>query len=309
MSFATQKPHSTRPRVLIIGCGFGGLEAARALRGAALEVTLIDKTNHHLFQPLLYQVATAGLSAPAIAAPVRHLFRTQPNLTCLMGEVVDVDAVASEVTLADGIRLTYDHLILAAGASHSYFGHDEWAAFAPGLKTLEDAFEIRRRILFAFEAAEKEEDPATRADLLNFVVVGAGPTGVEMAGTMAEIARHTLPGEFRNFDPASARVLLLEGGPRVLQAMPQALSERARQQLVKLGVEVRLNTRVTSIDAQGLQAESSSSPRETSASSYRLNSKCMVWAAGVRPRGWAVPCSAAATASSTAPGGWWYRPT
>jgi NADH dehydrogenase len=145
-----------------------------------------------------------------------------------MGEVVDVDAVASEVTLADGIRMTYDHLILAAGASHSYFGHDEWAAFGPGLKTLEDAFEIRRRILFAFEAAEKEEDPATRADLLNFVVVGAGPTGVEMAGT--------LPGEFRNFDPASARVLLLEGGPRVLQAMPQALSERARQQLVKLGV-------------------------------------------------------------------------
>ena len=285
MSFSTQHPHSTRPRVLIIGCGFGGLEAARALRGAALEVTLIDKTNHHLFQPLLYQVATAGLSAPAIAAPVRHLFRTQPNLTCLMGEVVDVDAVASKVTLADGIRLTYDHLILAAGASHSYFGHDEWATFAPGLKTLEDAFEIRRRILFAFEAAEKEEDPATRSDLLNFVVVGAGPTGVEMAGTMAEIARHTLPGEFRNFDPASARVLLLEGGTRVLQAMPEALSERARQQLVKLGVEVRLNTRVTSIDAQGLQAESTSSPRETSASSYRVNSKCMVWAAGVAASG------------------------
>lgn len=275
----------TRPRILIIGCGFGGLEAARALRGAALDVTLIDKTNHHLFQPLLYQVATAGLSAPAIAAPVRQLFRTQANLTCLMGEVVDVDAQTCVVVLSDGTRLAFDHLILAAGASHSYFGHDEWAPFAPGLKTLEDAFEIRRRILFAFEAAEKEDDPVKRADGLNFVVVGGGPTGVEMAGTMAEIARHTLPGEFRHFDPASARILLLEGGPRVLQAMPESLSERAREQLAKLGVEVRLNTRVTAIDAMGLQAESSASPHEAGASSYRLNSKCIIWAAGVAASG------------------------
>lgn len=280
-----QKTPATRPRVLIIGCGFGGLEACRALHGAAVDITLIDKTNHHLFQPLLYQVATAGLSAPAIAAPIRQLFRSQSNVTSLMGEVQSIDASASQVTLKDGSHLHYDHLILAAGASHSYFGHDEWAPFAPGLKTLEDAFDIRRRILFAFEAAEREDDPVRRANLLNFLVIGAGPTGVELAGTMAEIARHTLPGEFRRIDPASAHIILLEGGPRVLQAMPEALSERALQQLRKLGVDVRLNTRVTGIDATGLQAESTSSPHGTSASSYQLNSSCMVWAAGVQASG------------------------
>ncbi len=273
---------ATRPRVLIVGCGFGGLEAARTLRGTAVDVTVVDKTNHHLFQPLLYQVATAGLSAPAIAAPIRHLFRQQANVTCLLGEVVALDATARRVQLNDGATLAYDHLIVAAGSGHSYFGHDEWAPFAPGLKTLEDAFEIRRRLLFAFEAAEREPDPARRADLLNFVVIGGGPTGVEMAGTMAEIARHTLPGEFRNIDPAKAQVILLEGGPRVLQAMPEALSERARQQLERLGVQVRLNTRVTAIDAHGLQAECASSPHESSQSSYRLSSVCMVWAAGVQ---------------------------
>jgi len=266
---------------VIIGCGFGGLEAARALRGAAVDVTLIDKTNHHLFQPLLYQVATAGLSAPAIAAPIRHLFRRQHNVTTLLGEAVDIDAAALQVRLKDGSVLGYDHLIVAAGATHSYFGRDDWAPFAPGLKTLDDAFAIRRRILLAFEAAEKEADPTQRAAWLNFVVIGAGPTGVEMAGTLAEIARHTLPGEFRRIDPASARVLLLEGGPRVLQAMPEALSERAREQLEQLGVEVRLNARVTAVDAGGLQVESASSPDGMSANSYRIDSKCIVWAAGV----------------------------
>lgn len=266
---------------MIIGCGFGGLEAARALRRADVDITLLDKTNHHLFQPLLYQVATAGLAAPAIAAPARQLFRRQRNLTCLMAEVVAIDAAARVVHLQDGTSLTFDHLIVAAGASHSYFGHDEWAPYAPGLKTLQDAFEIRRRILFAFEAAEREQDPAKRARWLNFVVIGAGPTGVEMAGTMVEIARQTLPGEFRRIAPASARVVLVEGGPRVLQAMPEALSEKARQQLLHLGVEVQLNARVTAIDAQGLKVESPSEADPTQKTCHRIESQCMVWAAGV----------------------------
>ncbi|HEY0202193.1 MAG TPA: NAD(P)/FAD-dependent oxidoreductase [Burkholderiaceae bacterium] len=272
---------SGRPRIVIIGCGFGGLEAARSLRNAAVDILLIDRTNHHLFQPLLYQVATAGLSAPAIAAPIRHLFRQQQNLTTLLGDVTGIDPGARQIRLRDGATTTYDHLIVAAGATHSYFGHDEWAAFAPGLKTLDDAFAIRRRVLLAFEAAEREPDPARRAAWLNFVVIGAGPTGVEMAGTLAEIARHTLPGEFRRIDPASARVLLVEGGSRVLQTMPEHLSERARQQLEHLGVEVRLHARVTAIDATGLQVELAASPGESSASSYRIDSRCIIWAAGV----------------------------
>jgi NADH:ubiquinone reductase (H+-translocating) len=267
---------SKRPHIVIVGCGFGGLEAARALRGAAVDVTLIDKTNHHLFQPLLYQVATAGLSAPAIAAPIRHLFRRQDNVATLLGEVVAIDSAQREVRLADGLALPYDHLIVAAGATHSYFGRDEWAAFAPGLKTLDDAFAIRRRILFAFEAAEKESDPAARSAWLTFVVIGGGPTGVEMAGTLAEIARHTLPGEFRRIDPAQAHILLLEGGPRVLQAMPESLSARAKEQLEHLGVQVRLNARVTAIDAEGLQVSAGGE-----AGDYRLGSRCIVWAAGV----------------------------
>jgi len=263
-----------RPQVLIIGCGFGGLEAARALRGAVVDVTIVDKTNHHLFQPLLYQVATAGLSAPSIAAPIRHLFRRQPNVTTLLGEVVAVDAQAQTVALKDGATLHWDQLIVAAGATHSYFGRDDWAEHAPGLKTLDDAFEIRRRVLMAFEAAEREDDPARRAALLQFVVVGGGPTGVELAGTFAEIARHTLPGEFRRIDPRQARILLVEGGPRVLAAMPEALSERAREQLAALGVDVRLGARVTGIDADGLDVATAAGPE-------RLHSRCVVWAAGV----------------------------
>ncbi|MFG6466114.1 NAD(P)/FAD-dependent oxidoreductase [Roseateles sp. BYS87W] len=263
-----------RPQVLIIGCGFGGLEAARALRRANVDITVLDKTNHHLFQPLLYQVATAGLSAPSIAAPIRHLFRGQANVTTLLGEVTGIDARGHTVTLADGGTLRWDHLIVAAGATHSYFGRDDWAAFAPGLKTLQDAFEIRRRVLLAFEAAEREDDPQRRAALMQFVVVGGGPTGVELAGTFAEIARHTLPGEFRRIDPRQARVLLVEGGTRVLQAMPPDLSERAREQLTALGVEVKLGARVTGIDAEGLDVA-------TEHGSERLPSHCIVWAAGV----------------------------
>ena len=263
-------------RIVIIGCGFGGLEAARALRGADVAITLVDKTNHHLFQPLLYQVATAGLSAPAIAAPARHLFRDQPNVTTLMGEVVAVDAAARAVRLRDGQSLPYDHVIVAAGATHSYFGRDEWERFAPGLKTLADAFEIRRRVLLAFEAAERETDPERRTAWLTFVVIGGGPTGVEMAGTLAEIARDTLPGEFRRIDPAQARILLLEGGPRVLQAMPQALSASAQRQLEKLGVEVRTDARVTSIAEEGLEVQPGGGvPPE------RIAARCIVWAAGV----------------------------
>jgi NADH:ubiquinone reductase (H+-translocating) len=276
------KPHDNknRPRIVIIGCGFGGLEAARALKDAAVDITLVDKTNHHLFQPLLYQVATAGLSAPAIAAPVRHLFRQQANVTTLLGEVTAIDVDGRRVLLAGDTALPYDHLIVSAGATHSYFGRDDWAPLAPGLKTLDDAFEIRRRILLAFEAAEKESDPARRAALLTFVVVGGGPTGVEMAGTMAEIARDTLPGEFRRIDPAAARILLLEGGSRVLQAMPEQLSKRAAEQLTKLGVEVHLDARVTAIEPEGVQvtkpaADGGESARET------IPSRCVIWAAGV----------------------------
>ncbi|VTU24208.1 NADH dehydrogenase-like protein YjlD [Variovorax sp. SRS16] len=272
---------SGRPRVVIVGCGFGGLEAARKLQGAAVDITIVDKTNHHLFQPLLYQVATAGLAAPSIAAPVRLLFRRQPNVTTLLGEVTRIDPLAHEVHLADGTRLGWDHLIVAAGATHSYFGNDGWACLAPGLKTLADAFEIRRRVLMSFEAAEIETDPARQRALLTFAVIGAGPTGVEMAGTLAEIARHTLKGEFRRIDPGSAEVLLIEGGPRVLQAMPPSLSQRAMEQLQRLGVQVRLNAKVTDIDATGLQVESPFSDGGAGKGSHRIDCHCVIWAAGV----------------------------
>ena len=279
MSIAADS-RARRPHILIIGCGFGGLEAARKLQKADVDITVVDKTNHHLFQPLLYQVATAGLAAPSIAAPTRVLFRGQRNVTTLLGEVTDIRPANREVALKDGTLLHYDHLIVAAGATHSYFGRDDWAAVAPGLKTLADAFDIRRRVLMSFEAAELEEDPARRAALLTFAVIGGGPTGVEMAGTLAEIARHTLSGEFRRIDPGSAKVLLIEGSPRVLQAMPESLSLKAQWQLEKLGVEVRLNARVTSIDAEGLQVDVGATGAGASGS-YRIQSHCVVWAAGV----------------------------
>ena len=219
--------------------------------------------------------------APAIAAPTRSLFRHQANLTTLLAEVLDIQPAQKNVLLSDGTTLLFDHLILAAGATHSYLGHDEWAAFAPGLKTLEDAFEIRRRVLFAFESAENEPDPEKRQDWLTLCVIGAGPTGVEMAGAFAEIARQTLVGEFRRINPHDARILLIEGGPRVLQAMPESLSEKARMQLEKLGVEVRLNAIVTGMDATGLQVRGPAPAGVLGTVDYRITSQCVVWAAGV----------------------------
>jgi NADH dehydrogenase len=266
---------ATLPHVLIIGCGFGGLEAAKALDGAPVRITLVDRSNHHLFQPLLYQVATAGLSAPAIAAPIRHMLRHQRNLTVLMAEVQAIDKRARGVRLADGQTLSYDHLIVAAGATHSYFGRDDWAAHAPGLKTLADAFELRAQLLSAFEQAEILADPAEREPWLSFVVIGAGPTGVEMAGTLAEIAHHTLRDEFRRIDPRRARVLLIEGSERVLAAFKPAQSAQAQAQLEKLGVQVRCGCRVVGIDATGVEIQTAEGQRE------RIAARTKVWAAGV----------------------------
>jgi len=263
-----------RPRIVIIGAGFGGLEAAKALRKADVDIMLIDRTNHHLFQPLLYQIATAGLSPPSIAAPTRYLFRKQPNVTTLLGEVVDINASARTVLLENGEAIPYDHLIVASGATHSYFGNDQWAEHAPGLKTLEDAFNIRRRVLLAFEHAEREDDEATRERWLTFAVIGAGPTGVEMAGTMAEIARHTLAGEFRRIDSRRARVLLIEGGDRVLLAFPPSLSQRAAEQLTSLGVEVRTAHKVIHIDGDGIRVN-------VNGVEQTILCKTIVWAAGV----------------------------
>lgn len=257
------------PHVLILGGGFAGLWATRALASAPVRITLLDRTNHHLFQPLLYQVATAGLSAPDIAAPLRHILRQQRNATVLLGEAIAIDAANKRVQLSDG-ELCYDTLLIATGSTHAYFGNDRWATDAPGLKTLEDAFAIRRRILAAFEAAEREDDPEKRAAWLSFVVIGGGPTGVELAGTLAEIARHTLPREFRRSDPASAQVHLVEAGPRVLSAMPEVLSEKARRQLVRLGVTVHTGDAVTDIDANGITLGAS-----------RIASRTVLWAAGV----------------------------
>jgi NADH dehydrogenase len=239
------------PRVVILGGGFGGLWAARALARAPVRVTLVDRSNHHLFQPLLYQVATAGLSAPDIAAPLRHLLRRQRNVEVRLDEVRRIDTATRRVTL-DGGTLDYDFLIVATGATHTYFGHDDWARYAPGLKTLDDAFVVRRKVLEAFEAAERETDPAARKSWLEFVIVGAGPTGVELAGTLAEIARHTLRDEFRHIDPRDARVHLVEAGPRVLPSMPESLSASAKRQLEKLGVEVHLGEAVTAMDEGGV---------------------------------------------------------
>ena len=260
--------------VIILGCGFGGLAAARELARSDVRITLIDRSNHHLFQPLLYQVATAGLSAPAISAPIRHILASQANLTTIMAAVEAIDVGQRVVRLEDGSEIAYDYLVVATGSTHSYFGRDDWAAVAPGLKTLEDAFNIRRRILMAFEYAERENDPEKRAAWLTFTVIGAGATGVEMAGTLIEIARHTLRGEFRRIDPLQTRVVLLEGGERVLQAYPPDLSEKARQQLVKLGVEVSTSSRVTEIDPSGVTYT-------TAQGAQQLASRTVIWSAGV----------------------------
>jgi len=258
------------PHVVIVGGGFGGLWAARALADAPVRITLLDRGNHHLFQPLLYQVATAGLSAPDIAAPLRHILRRQANVTVLMEDVASIDPAGRTVSLADGRAFDFDYALLATGATHAYFGRDDWAEHAPGLKSLDDALGIRCRILSAFEEAEASEDPETRKALLTFAIVGGGPTGVELAGTMAEIARHTLNGEFRHIDPAHSRVLLLEAGPRVLSSFDPDLSEKARLQLERLGVEVLTGTPVSTIDAHGLQL-----------GERRIHACTVLWAAGV----------------------------
>jgi NADH dehydrogenase len=258
------------PHVVIVGCGFGGLFAARALEGTRVRVTVLDRTNHHLFQPLLYQVASAGLSAPAVAAPIRHILADQDNVTVIYGEATRVDTGRRAVVLDGGDEIAYDRLIVATGATNSYFGNDAWAEHAPSLKTLDDAYEIRRRVLLAYERAERELDAAKRAAWLTFVVIGGGATGVELAGAFAELARHTLRGEFRRFDPRNARVVLVEGSERVLPGYPPRLSERARRQLERLGVTVWLGRLVTGIDADGVQLGAD-----------RLAARTVVWAAGV----------------------------
>ncbi|UYC12803.1 NAD(P)/FAD-dependent oxidoreductase [Xanthomonas sp. CFBP 8445] len=258
------------PHLIVVGGGFAGLWATRALAKSPLRITLIDRRNHHLFQPLLYQVATAGLSAPDIAAPLRQILRHQDNVEVRLGEVVHIDKQARQVRLADGQALDYDYLLVATGATHAYFGHDDWAAHAPGLKTLDDALQLRRHLLLAFERAEAETDPAARAAWLSFAIVGGGPTGVELAGTLAEIARHTLKHEFRRIDPAEARVRLIEAGPRVLSSFPEHLSAKAQKQLEKLGVEVLTGVPVADIDASGYRLGSTFVPART-----------VVWAAGV----------------------------
>ncbi len=266
------------PTVVVIGAGFGGLAAARGLRNAPVKVVVVDRVNHHTFQPLLYQVATAGLSAPQIASPIRHILRSQKNARVLLGDAVSIDAAAKRVLLADG-EIDFDYLIVATGLTHSYFGHDAWARYAPGLKTLDDALQIRRRILIAFERAEREPDPAKRAGWLTFVVIGGGPTGVELAGTLAEIARHTLTNEFREIDPAQARVLLLEGGSRVLNTYPEALSAKAARQLRRLGVELRVDARVVDVDDAGVIVEPASGASQTA---ERIRARSVLWAAGVQ---------------------------
>jgi len=257
------------PHVVIVGGGFAGLAAARALRKAPVRVTIVDRRNHHLFQPLLYQVATAALNPGDIAYPIRSVLRSQSNARTLLANVTGIDMARRTVQLADG-HLDYDHLIVATGASHSYFGNDGWEAWAPGLKTIEDALEIRRRVLSAFEAAERQTDAVQRRATLTFVVVGGGPTGVELAGALSEIGRLTVAKDFRSFDPRTLRVVLIEGIDRVLPVYSKALSEKAKQQLEHLGVEVRTNTRVTKIDATGVFC-----------GDEHIDARTVLWAAGV----------------------------
>ena len=258
-----------RPHVVIVGCGFGGLAATRALADTNVDITLIDRENHHTFQPLLYQVASAGLNPSDIAQPIRHIVRKQNNVRVLLAEVTGIDLDARAVLTADA-AFTYDHLVLAAGATHSYFGNDSWAEFAPGLKSIDDALEIRRRILLAFERAENTDDVAERERLMTFVIVGAGPTGVELAGAVKEIATKALSADFRSIDTTKSRVVLVEAGPRVLGAFTEKLSASAKRQLVKLGVDVQLSTPVTAIDEHGVATEAGMIPAAT-----------VLWGAGV----------------------------
>jgi NADH dehydrogenase len=257
-------------RVVIVGGGFGGLAAAKALKGADAEVVLIDRRNHHLFQPLLYQVATAALSPSEVAWPIRHLLRHQKNVRVLMATVVGVDMRGQAVLFEDGTRESYDSLILATGAQHAYFGHDEWASHAPGLKTVEDATAIRRKLLLALEAAERETDPARREALLTFAVIGAGPTGVEMAGAIIELGRASIRGQFNTLSPKDLRVVLIEGGERVLPNFDTSLSTYTRDALERMGIEVKLGRPVTAVDAEGVNF-----------GDERIETHTVVWAAGV----------------------------
>jgi len=257
--------------VVIVGAGFGGLAAAHGLAGAAVEITIIDQRNHHLFQPLLYQVGTASLATSEIAWPIRHLVRNRKEITTLLGEVTGVDTRNRTVALEDGGTVHYDTLVLATGARHAYFGHDEWEPYAPGLKTLEDATSIRRRILLSFERAERETDPERRAALLTFVIVGGGPTGVELAGAIAELAYHNLPREYRHIDTRKARVVLIEAGPRILPSFTEDLSTYARAALERLGVEIQLGSAVSECSSRGVIY-----------ADRPLAAKVILWAAGVR---------------------------
>ncbi|HXC08454.1 MAG TPA: NAD(P)/FAD-dependent oxidoreductase [Steroidobacteraceae bacterium] len=261
-------------RVVIVGAGFGGLAVAQGLAGAKVSVTIVDQRNHHLFQPLLYQVGTASLATSEIAWPIRHLMRKRREVTTLLGVATGVDTGNRTVTLDDGGRLNYDTLVLATGARHAYFGHDEWEPYAPGLKTLEDAISIRRRILLSFEHAERESDPELRAALLTFVIVGGGPTGVELAGAIAELANQNLPREFRHIDTRKARVVLIEAGPRILPSFSEDLSAYAHASLERLGVEVQLRQAVSECSAQGVIY-----------GGRPLAAKVILWAAGVRASG------------------------
>jgi NADH dehydrogenase len=258
-----------RPRVVIVGAGFGGLNAAQALKGAPVDVTVIDRRNYHLFQPLLYQVATAGLSPAQIATPIRRILARQKNAQVLMDRVTGIDTAGREVHTANR-RVPYDFLILATGARHAYFGHDAWEAYAPGLKKIDEATDIRRRILSAFERAEVSEADAERRQLLTFIIVGGGPTGVEMAGAIAELARKAMTRDFRSIDPASARIVLIEAGPRVLPAFPESLSESARRQLAQLGVEVMTGRAVSNCDPDGVTI-----------GTEHIAASTIIWAAGV----------------------------
>jgi NADH dehydrogenase len=264
-----------RVRVVIIGGGFGGLQAAKGLRRVPVETTLIDRRNFHLFQPLLYQVATGGLGPAEIATPLRALLKHQPNIRVLNAEVVDIDPQHREVHLHDGEPVPYDYLIVAAGSTYHHFGHAGWAQYAPGLKTIEDAQEIRRRVLLALEHAERESDPQRQQACLTFVIVGGGPTGVELAGALAELVHVTVRGEFRRFDPARAHILLLEGGPRLLPTYPPNLSENARRSLQRLGVEVVTNALVNHVDAESVQYTHAGEL-------VRVETRTVLWAAGVR---------------------------
>ena len=269
-----ERSSGNAPRVVIVGGGFAGLDAARALKGQPVDITVVDRHNHHVFQPLLYQVATAGLSPGDIAAPIRWILRKQANARILLADVRRVDVEAHRLFLDGDETLTYDYLILAPGASHSYFGHDEWASRAPGLKTLDDALAIRRRMLLAFEEAEREKDATRKRHLLTFAIVGGGPTGVELAGALAEIAHHTLRREYDAIDPESARIIVIEGGPTILPAFPESLRDSARRALRRLGVEVWENAVVTDIEPERLRVGNDVVTAHT-----------ILWAAGVAASG------------------------